>query len=157
MTGLCIWGQAINSMRPSTHITSAVQATSHYLNQCWNSVNWTLRNKLQWNFNRNSYILILENVFENVVCKMAFISSRSQCVNSCNSTDADFSLVLYDVMIWKPFHWPTGHRWFPSHPAMRSFDVYFVICLKNFSTKKKNLDLIGSCGVTLPWAPKCFL
>ena len=23
---------------------------SHYLNQCWNIVNWTLGNKLQWNF-----------------------------------------------------------------------------------------------------------
>ena len=31
-------------------------APSHYLNQCWNIVNWTLRNKLQWNLNRNSYI-----------------------------------------------------------------------------------------------------
>ena len=29
---------------------------SNYLNQCWNIVNWNLRNKLQWNFNRNSKI-----------------------------------------------------------------------------------------------------
>ena len=29
------------------------QATSHYLNQCWNIINWTPRNKLQWKFNRN--------------------------------------------------------------------------------------------------------
>ena len=29
-------------------------APSHYLNQCWNIVNWTLRNKLQWDLNRNS-------------------------------------------------------------------------------------------------------
>ena len=28
-------------------------APSHYLNQWWNIVNWTLRNKLQWNLNRN--------------------------------------------------------------------------------------------------------
>ena len=34
---------------------------SHYLNQCWNIVNWTLRNKFQWNFNRNSNIFIYEN------------------------------------------------------------------------------------------------
>ena len=26
----------------------AWSALSHYLNQCWNIVNWTLRNKLQW-------------------------------------------------------------------------------------------------------------
>ena len=27
---------------------------SHYLNQCWVIVNWTLKNKLQWNFNKNT-------------------------------------------------------------------------------------------------------
>ena len=31
---------------------------SHYLSQCWNVVNWTLSIKLQWNFNRNPYIVI---------------------------------------------------------------------------------------------------
>ena len=29
-------------------------APSHYLNQCWVIVNWTLMNKLQWNFNQNT-------------------------------------------------------------------------------------------------------
>ena len=28
------------------------------------------RNKLQWKFNRNSYIFIQENAFENVVCEI---------------------------------------------------------------------------------------
>ena len=51
----------------------AWSAPSHYLNQSWNIVNWTLRNKLQWNFNHNSYIFIDENAFENVVWKMAAI------------------------------------------------------------------------------------
>ena len=55
-------------------------APSHFLNQCWNIVNWTLVNNLQWNFNRNSSIFIQENAFENVVCKIASISSRPQCV-----------------------------------------------------------------------------
>ena len=53
---------------------------SHYLNQCWNIANWTLRNKLQWNLNRNSYIFIQENAFENVFWKMAAILSWPQCV-----------------------------------------------------------------------------
>ena len=55
-------------------------APSHYLNQCWNMVNWTLRNKHRWNFNQNSYILIQENAFENVIWKMAAILSWPQCV-----------------------------------------------------------------------------
>ena len=38
-------------------------------------------NKFQCNLNRNLYIFIQENTFENVVGKMAGISSRPQCVN----------------------------------------------------------------------------
>ena len=55
-------------------------APSHYLNQCCHIVNWTLRNKLQWNFNRNSYIFIQENASEKVVWKKATILSLPQCV-----------------------------------------------------------------------------
>ena len=56
---------------------------SHYLNKCWNIVNWTLRNKLQLNSNQTSYIFIQENSFENV-CQIAAILSRPQCVKDKN-------------------------------------------------------------------------
>ena len=35
-----------------------IMAPSHYLNQCWDIVNWTLRNKVQWNFNQNTNIFV---------------------------------------------------------------------------------------------------
>ena len=54
---------------------------AHYLNQWRNIVNWTLRNKLHWNFIRNSNIFIQQNALENGVCEMASILSRPQCVN----------------------------------------------------------------------------
>ena len=50
-----------------------LDGASHYLNHCWNIVNGTLGNKLQWNFNRNSNIFIQEKAFENVVYEMASI------------------------------------------------------------------------------------
>ena len=56
---------------------------SHYLNQCWNIVNLTLGNKFQWNLNRNWYIFIQENAFENVVWKMTPMS-RPQGVKNRN-------------------------------------------------------------------------
>ena len=56
-------------------------ALSHYLNQWRNIVNWTLRNKLQWNFNWNLNIFIQENAFEHVICEMASILSWPQCFN----------------------------------------------------------------------------
>ena len=56
--------------------------TNPLLNQFCNTVNWTPMNKLQWNLNRNSYIFIQENPFENVVWKMATILSWPQCVKN---------------------------------------------------------------------------
>ena len=46
----------------------ALLAPIHYQNQFWHMFNWTLRNKLQWNY-QNSYFFIQENAFQNVVCK----------------------------------------------------------------------------------------
>ena len=46
-------------------------------------IKWTLRNKLQWNLNRN--IFIQENPFESVVCETVAILSLPQCVNYCDS------------------------------------------------------------------------
>ena len=40
-----------------------------------------LENKLLWKFNLSSNIFIHENAIESVVCEMAAISSRPQCVN----------------------------------------------------------------------------
>ena len=74
-----------------THIcvgkpTSSVQimawsAPNHNLNQCWNTINSKLKNKLQWNFNRNAYVIIHGNAFESVVCVLAAILSRPQCLS----------------------------------------------------------------------------
>ena len=56
-------------------------------NQWWNLVNWTLRNKFQWNLKQNSYIFIQETAFETVICEMAFILSRPQCVKVSAAMD----------------------------------------------------------------------
>ena len=60
-------------------------AWSHYLNQCWLLVTWTLGDILEWNRNQNTQIqkyTFEVNTSENVVCKMATTLSRPQSVNS---------------------------------------------------------------------------
>ena len=86
---------AVMAYCPTT--PSPDQATSHYLNQCWNIVNWTIGNKVQWNLNRTLCIFVLENAFEIVVWKLAAILSRPQCVNPL-SVDP----VYIHVYIWNP-------------------------------------------------------
>ena len=53
-----------------------VAATSHYVDQWWLIINWTLRNKFRYNC--KTFLLI--NVFENVVCKVVANLFRPPCV-----------------------------------------------------------------------------
>ena len=58
----------------------------------WTNAGISLIGTLGTNFSeffyRNSYIFIQENAFENVVCKMAAILSRPQCVKGFNAAVA---------------------------------------------------------------------
>ena len=75
-------------------------APSHYMNQCWNDVDWNLRNKHQWNISQNSCIFFQENAFENVIWEMAAILSRPQCVK----TQLSVNHVLYSHLpSWMSF------------------------------------------------------
>ena len=65
-----------NSLRPS----DAWSALRHYLIQCWNIVNWTLRKYFNEILHRIQTFLFKKISFENVVWKMAAILSRPQCV-----------------------------------------------------------------------------
>ena len=79
MTHICVSKQSVIA---SDNGLSPGRRQSHYRNQCWNTVNSNLRNTFQWNLERNSNIFIQENVFESVVCEMASILSRPQCVKA---------------------------------------------------------------------------
>ena len=78
---------------------------SHYLDQCWNIVNWTPKNKLQWNFNQNSCIFIQENPFEYVVWKMAALSSRPRCVNNVQWRNVVHIAGIPPRYPWRAPHW----------------------------------------------------
>ena len=86
-------------------------APSHYQKQCWDFVNWTFRNKLQWNFKRNSNIFFEENTFENVVCEMSAILSRPQCVKQ-NEQSRSCGTLVSRHLPHKFFHGPATK---PSH------------------------------------------
>ena len=80
----------------------AYSAPSHYLNQCWVIANWTLRNKLQWNFYQNTKLFIYENASENIVCQMAAISSTGRWVKQSPAHitpskpyNISYSIILY--------------------------------------------------------------
>ena len=63
---------------------SPIRCQAINLNQWLLIVNWTLRNKLQWNSNQNTKLFIYENAFENGVCEMAAILREELKVNySC--------------------------------------------------------------------------
>ena len=54
-------------------------APSHYLNQGWLIVNWTFKNKLQWNSNGNTFLFTKKHV-KTSLAKMSAIFSRGRWV-----------------------------------------------------------------------------
>ena len=67
----------------------AYWAPNHYLNQWWVIVNWTLRNKLQWNFNQNTKFSFLKMHLK----ISSAISSRGRWVSSHNTIAPIFQLI----------------------------------------------------------------
>ena len=57
-------------------------APSHFLNHLWLVINWTFRNKIKWNLNRNTHIFFHDNSFENIVCNLTAILCRLWRVKS---------------------------------------------------------------------------
>ena len=103
-------------------------APNHYLNQCWNIVNWTFMNKLQWNYNRNWNIFIQENALKNGVCEMASILSWPQCVNSL--WPSDHMVTYFWVSIGNgcqplPETILTSHQWGSVAPTSGQFHKKF--------------------------------
>ena len=72
---------------------------SQYVNQCWVIVNWTLRNKLYWNFDQNTKLFIHENAFENIVYEMAAILSRERWIN-CYFIPIIFQYIKLFIESW---------------------------------------------------------
>ena len=90
-------------------------------------VNWALWNKHQWNFNPNSIIFIKKCIWICLVCEMAAILSRPQCVQAtslyfllvnfhCYFTGAEV-IVCIGVTSWR-------HQ-------MEAFSALLAICARN--------------------------
>ena len=114
---------------------------SHYLNQCWYIVNWTLGHKLQWNLNPNLYIFIQEfqNAFENGVWKMVSILSHPQCVDM----NKVFMLV-YSGSVTRP---EMDQNWLLLPWALGRF--WHRVVLANYGVKKTTWECVGSMSEQL--------
>ena len=98
-------------------------------------VNWTLANKLQWKFNRNSHICIQENAFENVVWK-----------NGVHFVWASFNMNQVFMLVYsRSVTMPGLDQNCSLHPALGRFRRKVV--LANYGVKK---NYKGTCvGPTL--------
>ena len=96
-------------------------ALSHYPNQYRLIVHWTLRNKLQGNFNQNTKIPIHEYASEHIVCEMAAILSSGRWVN--------IIAAILPCTIWKTCHW----NWQPRRIFMQRCPTLWNLHGNNFA------------------------
>ena len=81
-TNLNHWGRVTHICISNLTIIVSDNALSPDRRQVIIWSNWTLRNKIQWNLNRNSYVFTQENTSETVAWKTAAILSRPQCIKN---------------------------------------------------------------------------
>ena len=106
---------------------------SHYLNQCWVIVNWTLRNKLQWNSDQNTKLFINEDASENTVCEKAAILSRGRWVNhiAWNGRLVKLAITGRSWKLWcrQLYHYSSYWTWW--RHQMETFSALLAICAGN--------------------------
>ena len=121
-----------------------MSAISPYLNQWWSLVNWTIRNRLQWNMNQDVNLSV-KKWFENVFCKISAIFQVAICWRIVLSTSRNRTIGRFSDD-YKCFHqigclfncqynltskktsrarttgplWgeSTGNRWIPHHNGL---------------------------------------
>ena len=119
----------------------ACSAPSHYLNQWWLIVNWTLRNKLKWNSNQNTKLFINENTFENVAREMVVIVSKGWWVNHdilsvyilylLFINDNTFENVAREIVVI------VSKGWWVNHDILSVYILYLLI----YTTLSRRLSL----------------
>ena len=81
-------------------------ARSHYLNQLWVIVNWTLRNKLQLNFNQDIKLFYCENASKNIVCEMSAMLPRGRWVKTPHTSPHPYGPALRAYIEYFIGDWP---------------------------------------------------
>ena len=120
---------------------------NHYLNQCWEIVNWTLKNKIHWNLNSNTNIFIHENAFENIVCEIAAILSKGRWVNSSSHHYDDVimstmaSQITSLTVVYSPVYSDTDQR---KHQSSASLAFVWGIHRDRWIPRTKG-QLRGKC------------
>ena len=103
-----------------------VTALSHCLSQCWFIVNWTIRNKFQWNFNENNKFSIDVNASESIICEMAAILSKGRWVGNDFEHALSTQMVTYFI---KYIHICTTRP-----PAVQYVYINIFMTIKNQTT-----------------------
>ena len=81
-------------------------------NLCCIIVDWTLRNNLQSNYIQNSNIFIQENSVEIVICEIAAILSRPQCVKPNQSISQSINQYIFHYRCTKWDKIWIARRWY---------------------------------------------
>ena len=101
-------------------------------------VNWTLRNKFQGNFNRNTKLFMLENASENIVYEMAAILSRGNELNygdgGCTSSTIYNTIQSYpygildtrNAIFLMPIKFPLDCKISPKSSTGRALDIMWI-------------------------------
>ena len=111
---------------------------SHYMNQCWLVVNWTLWNQFLWNSYQNTKLFIHENTFHNAVCEIVAILSSVYSIK-CAWVPGIKRAVYYRKQASQKNS--LNHIFFPTIPNVIPLKTYVVISSPCYSVSKTQMAL----------------
>ena len=125
--------QCINSSPPSSaYMRQWIRSTSvqivAYPNQCWVTVNWAIRDKLQWNFNQNKKNFIHENASANIgshfvqgELKTDKITTKKHNKNVCICMRCILSFLCMPMytILQRKLHWNVAVGWFVKYQSYK--------------------------------------
>ena len=134
--------------------------SQHHRNQCSGIVNWTFRNKYQWNINQNTKLFIHGDVCRNIVCETAAIFPVGDELTGSHTRGASRSNACYiacGALLWSYvvgiIYTPNRviytdicylHQWQRLHDHRHWMCIYLSVC--NITEKWRNRISIKLSG-----------
>ena len=124
---------------------------SHYLNQCWNNVNWILVNKSQWNWNQNTQIATAK--------WQPFFPGLNVLIMSLKLVNEDVSKLIYwrVAMIWQKWNGTSmvvstmANRWHAPFGTMFAERLWSCIIDANGKLMPRHPSRYRNTGSLLHW------
>ena len=104
-------------------------APSHYLNQCWIIVSWTLRDRLQWNLKIHQFCFRKMHLKIFSADVSHFVQASMCSISKLQSTDTNLVATTVAPPAWSNRRKPSSRRWSVNNTTFQPSNAPILLAL----------------------------